>query len=127
MPCHEHSISVACILTGEDPISIVDHRGTTHLFERLKFGGIVWLNKKGEELASDPGLDAWWSAEWWREQGERLDKTGRAIWEEPPPRRMRHLGGSHYREAGPSERYDELWRSRPKLWTGRMPANPPGK
>jgi hypothetical protein len=104
---------------GEPPVTMdflvsigtsyaIDVRGKRYHFETPANCGLVVVNADGQH-SKDPGPrdHLWRAVECWRRQGRRL-VNGVCVWDEPPMRRLKHLGGKQWRECAPGERADRL-------------------
>lgn len=87
------------ISTGGPDRKIKDQDGKVIVFEdHPRFGPAV-LNKQGDPADKQPGVRAsfWRVYVWWSEQGKKIDADGFCEWTEPPPLKLEHMGGRHYR------------------------------
>lgn len=59
--------------------------------------GPLFVSARGRDLKNQPKhVSLLRAVTLWARQGKRVD-AGQCVWDEPPPLRVEHLGGKHYK------------------------------
>lgn len=88
-----------CILAGGPTQRIVDARGKEWRFEDHPQCGPNVVNANDAPLANQPGSRSpfWHAVQLWYEQGKQVGDDELCVWAEPPPLKVEHIVGRHYR------------------------------
>lgn len=89
---------IICLLLGGPERRIRDERGRTWLFEDHSYCGPAVIGRRsGDPISKQPSERSpfWRAVSLWARQGKRV-RGDVAVWHEPPPLRVKHVGGQDY-------------------------------